>query len=57
MQHLDTCLLIAEADKVLCPLILCFNSLFALDVQNKIHLPSRILLFMAGVFVRFLVKK
>ena len=43
MQHLDTCLLIAEADRVLCPLILlCFNRLFALNLQYKINLLSRI---------------
>ena len=43
MQHLETCLLIAEANRVLCRLILlCFNRLFAVDVQNEIHLLSRI---------------
>ena len=43
MQHLETCLLIAEANRVLCRLILlCFNRLFALDLQNEIHLLSRI---------------
>ena len=58
MQHLDTCLLIAEADRVLCPLILlCFNRLFALNLQYKINLLSRILLFMASVFIGFLVEK
>ena len=58
MQHLDTCLLIAEADRVLCPLILlCFNRLFAVNLQYKINLLSRILLFMASVFIGFLVEK
>ena len=58
MQHLDTCLLIADADRVLCPLILlCFNRLFALNLQYKINLLSRILLFMASVFIGFLVEK
>ena len=58
MQHLDTCLLIAEADRVLCPLILlCFNRLFALNLQYKINLLSRIFLFMASVFIRFLVEQ
>ena len=43
MQHLETCLLIAEANRVLCRLILlCFNRLFALDLQNEIYLLSRI---------------
>ena len=58
MQHLDTCLLIAEADRVLCPLILlCFNRLFALNLQYKINLLPGILLFMASVFIGFLVEK
>ena len=36
MQHLETCLLIAQADRVLCRLIsLCFIRLFALDLQMK----------------------
>ena len=36
MQRLETCLLIAEADRVLCRLIsLCFIRLFALDLQMK----------------------
>ena len=36
MQCLETCLLIAEADRVLCRLIsLCFIRLFALDLQTK----------------------
>ena len=34
------CLLIAEGDRVLCHLVM-FLSLFPLDVQNEIHLPSR----------------
>ena len=35
----ETCLLLAEADRVLC-LLLCFNCLFALDLQNEIQLLS-----------------
>ena len=58
MQHLETCLLIAEANRVLCPLILlCFNRPFELDLQNEINFVSRILLFMVGVFIGFLVEK
>ena len=34
------CLLIAEGDRVLCHLVMFFT-LFPLDVQNEIHLPSR----------------
>ena len=41
MQHLETCLLIAEANRVLCPLMMFFNYLFPLDVQNEIQLLSR----------------
>ena len=43
MQHLETCLLIAEANRVLCPLMMFFNYLFPLDVQNEIQLLSRVL--------------
>lgn len=58
MQHLETCLLIAEANRVLCPLILlCFNRPFELDLQNKINFVSRIFLFMVGVFIGFLGEK
>ena len=39
MQHLETFLLIAEADRVLCHLV-TFNCLFPLDVQNEIQLLS-----------------
>ena len=39
MQHLETFLLIAEADRVLCHLVM-FNCLFPLDVQNEIQLLS-----------------
>ena len=40
MLHLETCLLIAEADRVLYHLI-TFNRLFALDLQTQIQLVSR----------------
>ena len=39
MQHLETCLLTTEADRVLCHLVM-FNCLFLLDVQNEIQLLS-----------------
>ena len=35
----ETCLLLAEADRFLC-LLLCFNRLFVLDLQNEIQLLS-----------------
>ena len=38
MQRLETCLLIAGADRVLCRLA----CLFLLGVQNEIQLPSRL---------------
>ena len=40
MEHLETYLLIAEADKVLCHLMI-FELSFQVDVQNEIQLPSR----------------
>ena len=43
MQHLETCLPIAEADRVLCHLVIFFT-LFLLDLQNEIQLPIKILL-------------
>ena len=43
MQHLETSLLIAETERVLFRLfVLCFKRLFPLDLQNEIHLLSRI---------------
>ena len=59
MQHLETCLLIAEADSVLCRLI----SLYVLSVflhwiyKWNTSAIKNLLLFMAGVFVGFLVEK
>ena len=42
MQHLDTCSMIAEEDRVLCHLVMFLTAcLFLLDVQNKIQLLSR----------------
>ena len=59
MQHLETCLLIAQADRVLCRLIsLCFIRLFALELQMKyICYQKFFVILMAGVFIVFLVKK
>ena len=42
MQRLETCLLIAEADRVLCHLVMYLNCLFLLDIQNEIQLLSRL---------------
>ena len=39
MQHLETCLLTTEADRVLCHLVM-FNCLVLLDVQYEIQLLS-----------------
>ena len=41
LQHLETCLLIAEADRVLCHLGMFLTVFFLLDVQNEIQLLSR----------------
>ena len=41
MQHLETLSLIVEADRVLRHLVMFFNCLFLLDVQNEIQLLSR----------------
>ena len=55
MQHLETCLLPAEADTVFCHLMIFFNCPFPLDLQNEILLLS-ILLFMAGLLLGFWLK-
>ena len=58
MQHLETCLLIAEANRVLCRLILlCFNRRFALDLQMKFICYQESLIIMTGVLTGFLVEK
>ena len=41
MQHLETCLLIAEADRLLCHLVVFLTLFFLLDVRNEIQLLSR----------------
>ena len=41
MQHLETCLLIDEAGRVLCRLVMFFIFLLPLDLQNEIQLLSR----------------
>ena len=48
MQHLETCLLTDEADRVFLPSCNGFNCLFPLDVQNEIQLLPRILGFWLG---------
>ena len=40
MLHLETCLRIAETDRVFCE---AFNCLFPLDAQNEIQLLARFL--------------
>ena len=57
MQHLETCFtLTAEADRVLCELVMFLTVFFPLDVQNEIQLLSS-LLFMASLFIGFLVER
>ena len=41
MQHLETCLLIDEAGRVLCRLVMFFIFLLPLDLENEIRLLSR----------------
>ena len=41
MQHLETCLLIAESNRVLCNVVKAFNCLLLLDAQNEIQLLAR----------------
>ena len=55
MQHPETCLLVAETDRVLCNVVKLFNCLFRLDAQNEIQLLARF--FMARLFIGFLVEK
>ena len=41
MQHLETCLMIDEAGRVLFRLVMFFICLFPLDLQNEIQLLAR----------------
>ena len=51
MQHLETCLQVSEADRVLGYLVMVFYCLFPLDIQDETQLLPR------GLFIRFLVQK
>ena len=59
MKHLETGLLIAEGDRVLCHLVMVFYCLFPLDIQNETRLlPRRFCYSWLGLFiVVFLVQK
>ena len=59
MQRLETWLLIAKADRVLCHLNCdVFNCLFLLDVLNEIELLTRLFcLIHAGLFITLLDEK
>ena len=58
MQNLETRLLIAEADRVLCRLIsLCFIRLLALDLQMKYIRYQKSFVIHDWVFIEFLVEK
>ena len=37
MKHLETCLLIVEAERLLCHLVMFLKCLSPLDVQNEIQ--------------------
>ena len=41
MQHVETCLLIAEALRVMCHLVMFLTAFFPLDLQNELQLLSR----------------
>ena len=53
MQHLETCLLIAEANSVFLSSYEAFNCLYPLTVQNEIRLLSRFFYFIHGWFVNW----
>ena len=57
MEHLETCLLIAEAVRVLCHLMMVLNVFSHWIYKMKCSSLSRILLFMASLFIEFMVEK
>ena len=57
MQHLETCLLIAEAVRVLCYLMIFLTVFSNWIYKMKCSLVSRVLLFTARLFIGFMVEK
>ena len=57
MQHLETCLLIAEADRDLCHLNMFYPFFCTGSTQWNTSAIKNLLLFMAGAFIGFLVEK
>ena len=51
MRHLES------SDRVLCQLVMFLTVFFPLDVQHEIQLLSGVLLFVASLFIGFLVEK
>ena len=57
MQHPETCLLIAEADRDLCHLNMFYPFFCTGSTQWNTSAIKNLLLFMAGAFIGFLVEK
>ena len=57
MNHLETYFSIAEADRVLCHLVMVLTVFFHLMYKKNTAATTNILLFMAGLLIGFLVKK
>ena len=57
MQHLETCLLVAETDRVLCNVVKLLTVFFYWMHKMKYSCWQDSLLFMAGFFIGFLVEK
>ena len=59
IKHLETCLLIAEAERLLCHLVMFLNAFLRFTGCTKWNTAvfKILLLFMAGLFIRFLVEK
>ena len=57
MRHLETCLLVAEADRVLCHLLIFKLSFCTASVKWNTAAIKILLLFLAGSFIGFLVEK
>ena len=50
MQHVENCLLIAEANRVLCHLLMFLTAFCPLDLQHEIQLLSRFFCYSWLVF-------
>ena len=57
MQHLVPCLLIAEADRVLCHLVMLLTVFLTGCINLNTNTIKILLLFIAGLSIEFLVEK